>query len=82
MNQLLEYDKYVDKGKGGIEPAGYKKIRCHLIYVVKYDGSHKSRLVAGEHLISPNTEILYSGAVSLRCLRSVVFFAKMTSFEQ
>jgi hypothetical protein len=31
---------WIDKGIGGIPPNGYKKIRCHMIYGVKYDGGH------------------------------------------
>ena len=38
MGQLHEYKTFVDKGKGGQAPAGYKKIRCHIIYDVKHDG--------------------------------------------
>ena len=26
-------------------PAGYQKIRVHLVFAVKYDGRHKARLV-------------------------------------
>jgi len=47
MSQLLEYHTFVDKGVGGEAPVGYKKIQCHMIYDVKHDGRHKSRLVAG-----------------------------------
>jgi hypothetical protein len=27
-------------------PTGFEKIRVHLVFAVKYDGRHKSRLVA------------------------------------
>jgi len=65
MNQLSEYNTFVDKGINGVVPSGYKKIRCHMIYDVKHDGRHKARLVAGGHLTDPNTESVYSGVVSL-----------------
>ena len=42
MRQLLEYNTFVDKGKGGTAPIGYKKIRCHMIYDVKHDGWRKA----------------------------------------
>jgi hypothetical protein len=47
MGQLLEYQTFIDKGKGGNVPTGYKRIRCHMIYDVKHDGQHKARLAAG-----------------------------------
>jgi hypothetical protein len=72
MRQLLEYNTFIDKGKGGTTPTGYKRIRCHMIYDVKHDGRHKARLVAGGHLTDPNTESVYSGVVSLRGIRLVV----------
>jgi hypothetical protein len=31
MKQVLEYNTFVDQGKGGNAPAGYKKLRCHMI---------------------------------------------------
>jgi hypothetical protein len=81
MSQLLEYQTFVDRGKGGQAPAGYKKIRCHIIYDVKHDGRHKARLVAGGHLTDPNTESVYSGVVSLRGIRLVVFLAELNALE-
>jgi hypothetical protein len=64
--QLLEYNTFINRGKGGAAPNGYKKIRCHMIYDVKHDGHHNACLVAGGHLTDPNTESVYSGVVSLR----------------
>jgi hypothetical protein len=81
MGQLLEYKTFVDEGKGGQAPAGYKKIRCHIIYDVKHDGRHKARLVAGGHLTDPNTESVYSGVVSLRGIRLVVFLAELNDLQ-
>jgi hypothetical protein len=81
MSQLLEYQTFVDKGKGGPVPTGYKKIRCHIVYDVKHDGRHKARLVAGGHLTDPNTESVYSGVVSLRGIRLVVFLAELNALE-
>jgi Reverse transcriptase (RNA-dependent DNA polymerase) len=80
MKQLLEYNTFVDQDQGGDAPAGNKKIRCHRIYDVKYDGRHKARLVAGGHLTDPNTES-DSGVVSLRGIRLVVFLAELNSLE-
>jgi hypothetical protein len=48
MRQLLEYNTFVDQGKGGNAPDGYNKIRCHMIYDVKHDGRHKAIPAAGD----------------------------------
>jgi Reverse transcriptase (RNA-dependent DNA polymerase) len=39
------------------------------------------RLVAGVHLTDPNTESVYSGVVSLRGIRLVVFLAELNGLE-
>jgi hypothetical protein len=81
MGQLLEYEIFIDKGKDACVPIGYKRIRCHMIYDVKHDGRHKARLVAGGHLTDPNTESVYSGVVSLRGIRLIVFLAELNSLQ-
>jgi hypothetical protein len=81
MDQLLEYQTFIDKGKGGTPPVGYKKIRCHMVYDVKHDGRHKSRLVAGGHLTDPSSDSVYSGVVSLRGIRLVTFIAELNLLE-
>jgi len=81
MQQLLDYKTFIDNGKGTTAPTGYKRIRCHMIYDVKHDGRHKARLVAGGHLTDPNTESVYSGVVSLRGIRLVVFLAELNSLK-
>ena len=81
MCQLLEYSTFVDKGCNSQEIAGYKKIRCHMVYDVKHDGRHKARLVAGGHLTEPSTESVYSGVVSLRGIRLVVFLAELNGLQ-
>jgi Reverse transcriptase (RNA-dependent DNA polymerase) len=56
-------------------------VACHMIYDGKHDGRQKARLVAGGHLTHPNTESVYSGVVSLRGIRLVVFLAELNSLE-
>ena len=48
MQQLKEYECFMDAGVYGKDPPpeAYKKIRVRLIFDVKHDGRHKSRLVA------------------------------------
>ena len=60
---------------------GYQKIRVHLIFAVKHDGRHKARLVAGGHLTPDLIESIYSGIVSIRSLRLVIFLAKLNNLE-
>ena len=60
---------------------GYQNIRVHLIFAVKYDGRHKARLVADGYLTPEPVESIYSGVVSLRKLRLVVFLGKLNNLE-
>jgi Reverse transcriptase (RNA-dependent DNA polymerase) len=81
MGQLLEYNMWIDKGIRVIPPNGYKKIRCHMIYDVKHDGRHKANIVAGGHMTEVNTDSVYSGVLSLRGIRLVIFLAKLNQLE-
>jgi Reverse transcriptase (RNA-dependent DNA polymerase) len=80
LTQIDDYVTLIDKGHHTKvkAPIGYKKIRVHLIYDVKHDGRHKARLVAdGSCLNDIPLESVYSGVVSLRGLRIVLFLAKL-----
>jgi hypothetical protein len=81
MNQLHEYKTFKDLGYGAAAPQGYKKIKTHLVYTVKHDGRHKARMVADGHLTDVPTESVYSGVVSLRGLRMLVFLAELNNLE-
>jgi hypothetical protein len=81
MKQVHEYKTFKDHGYGAKPPPGYRKIRVHLVYAVKHDGRHKARLVADGHLTEVPTESVYSGVVSLRGLRLVVFLAELNGLE-
>jgi Reverse transcriptase (RNA-dependent DNA polymerase) len=80
-SQLFKYHTFVDKGKGGVAPNGYKRIRYQMIYDAKHDGCHKARLVAGGDLTDPNTDNVYSGVVSLHGIRLVIFLAELNQLE-
>ena len=54
-------------------PKGYHRIKVHLVFAVKFDGRHKARLVADGHLTPERIENIFSGVVSLRNLRLVIF---------
>ena len=77
MAQIKEYGVFKDYGKAKWEgktitnaPSGYQKIRVHFVFAVK-------RLVADGHLTKEAMEYVYSGVVSLRGLRSVMYLAEL-----
>ena len=80
MESMLEYKVFkkwdraiLDKHKKVTNPPkGYHRIIVHLVFAVKFDGRHKARLVA---------ENIYSGVVSLRNLRLVIFLGKVNHLE-
>jgi hypothetical protein len=80
--QLDEYDTFTNLGKGGKPPSDeYKKIRVHLVYDVKHDGRHKARCVADGHLTDVPIDSVYSGVVSLRGIRMLIFLAELNQLE-
>ena len=86
---MLEYkvfnkwDKAIlDKYKVAMNsPKGYHRIKVHLVFAVKFDGRHKARLVAYGHLAPEPVENIYSGVVSLRSLRLVIFLGKLNNLD-
>ena len=62
-------------------PKGYQRIKVHLVFAVKFDGRHKARFVADGHLTPEPIENIYSGVVSLRNLRLVIFLGKLNNLE-
>jgi len=83
LKQITEYDTFTDKGHHTTAkvPPGYKKIRVHLVFDVKHDGRHKARLVADGHLTDIPLDSVYSGVVSLRGFRLVVFLAELNHLQ-
>ena len=90
IDQINEYKVFQDHGKAQYDPKsrtvsnspnGYQKIRVHLIFAVEHDGRHKARLVAGGHLTPDPIESIYSGIVSIRSLRLVIFLAELNNLE-
>ena len=62
-------------------PPGYQKTRVHFTFAVKYDGRYKARLVAVGHPTPEPVESIYSGVVSLRNLKLVIFLGKLNNLE-
>ena len=77
MSQLHDYSTFEDLGKNSPGPVEYKKIRVHFVFDVKHDGRHKARLVAGGHLTDDPVDSVYSGVVSLRSLRLLIFLSEL-----
>lgn len=83
LQQINEYETFKDVGhhtKAQI-PNGFKRIRVHFVFDVKHDGRHKARLVADGHLTEVPLESVYSGVVSLRGFRLVLFLAELNKLE-
>ena len=87
VTQIHEYKVFKDTGKAQfhngkkVTPDGFQKIRVHFVYAVKHDGGFKARLVADGHLTKEPVESIYSGVVSLRSLRMVVFLSQLNDLE-
>ena len=87
LSQIHEYKVLKDTGKAqfhigkAVIPDGFQKTRVHFVYAVKHDGRFKARLVADGHLTKEPVESIYSGLVSLRSLRMVVFLSQLNNLE-
>ena len=58
-----------------------EKIRVNYVFTVKYNRRHKARLVADGSLTPEPVENIYSGVVSLRDLRLVIFLGELNNLE-
>ena len=89
MESMLEFKVFkkwdnaiLDKHKKVMNsPRGYHRIKVHLVFAVKFDGRHKARFVADGHLNPEPIENIYSGVVSLRNLRLVIFLGKLNNLD-
>ena len=84
--QLDEYDVFIDLGHKSDDIdkqrlVDHKLIRTHLVFDVKHDGRHKARMVADGHLTDIPLSSVYSGVVSLRGLRLLIFISELNGLE-
>jgi len=81
FGQIDDYETFQDMGPATKTrpPEGYKRIRVHLVFDIKHDGRHKARLVADGHLTDVPLESVYSGVVTLRGFRLVLFLGELNS---
>jgi hypothetical protein len=81
MAQLAECDVFNDKGIDDDPGPDFSKICVHLIYAVKHDGRHKARLVADGHLTAVPVDSVYSGVVSLKGFRLLLFLSELNNMQ-
>ena len=83
LKQIDEYQTFQDLGPATKTrpPEGYKRIRVHLVFDIKHDGRHKARLVADGHRTDVPLESVYSGVVTLRGFRLVLFLGELNGLE-
>ena len=62
-------------------PPNHQKIRVYLIFAVKCNGRHKAGLVADGSLTPDPVENIYSGVISLRHFRLVIFLGELNSLK-
>ena len=79
LAQIKEYEAFNDTGYKSTAslPVGFKMIKVHMVYAVKNDGRHKSRLVAGGHLTDTPLTSVYSSCVSLCGIRHIAFLGEL-----
>ena len=80
MKKLDEYNTLNDLGKNGIPPDGYNK-STGTLYDIKYDIKHKARCVADGNLTEISLDSVYSGVVSLRGLRMMIFLSEINQID-
>ena len=86
---MLEYKVFKKLGKGILDkhkkvmnpPKGYHRIKAHLVFAFKFDGRQRARLVVDGHLTPEPIENIYTGVVSLRNPRLVIFLGKLNHLE-
>ena len=58
-----------------------KKIQPHFLFYMKHNGKNKTRLVADGNLTKVPLSSVYSGVVSLRELRLIIFLAELNGLD-
>ena len=81
IQQLMDYDTFLDKGLRNQMPSNYTKIICCMILAVKHDGQHKARFVTGGHLTQPAIESVYSSVVSICSICIILIIAESNDLE-
>ena len=80
LDEINEYETF-RLPKEGESLNGFQHIPYHLVFDVKFDGRHKSRLVAGGNHTEPLKEDIYSGVVSIESIRILFFLATLNNLQ-
>ena len=65
----------------GQDPKDHNNVLAHFVFDVKHDGRNKARLVDDVNLTDVLLSSVYSGVVSLRGIRLVLFLAELNGLE-
>jgi hypothetical protein len=77
LKQLTDYQTFILLYSGEDIPKGYQKIPYHIVFDVKYDVRHKSRLVVGGNWTVNDNEDLFSGVVCMDTVRTGFFLGEL-----
>jgi hypothetical protein len=77
LKQLTDYQTFIVLDSGEDIPTGYQKIPYHMVFDVKYDLRHKTRLVAGGNWTVNDKEDIYSGVVRMDTVRIGFFLGEL-----
>jgi hypothetical protein len=80
LHQLDRFNTFRDHGH--TRPArGFQMTRVHWVFDVKHDLRHRARMVAGGHLTkAPENMSTYSGVVSIKSFRTVMFLGELNGY--
>ena len=62
-------------------PIGCQKIRCHMIFDVKLDFTHKTRFVAGGHMTEPPATLTYLSVVAHDPVRTTLLVEALNGLD-
>jgi hypothetical protein len=77
LKQLTDHQTFIVLDSGEDIPTGYQKIPYHMIFDVKYDLRHMTRLVAGGNWTINDKEDIYSGVVRMDSVRIGFFLGEL-----
>ena len=69
------------KEPGASPPIGYQKIPCHMVFVVKMDGTRKARFVGSGFVCDPPKSITYASVVSRDSVRIAFVLAALNDLD-
>ena len=81
IQQLMDYNTFIDKGLREHMSNDYTLIRCHMIFAVKHDQQHKARFVTCGHLTQPAIESVYSGVVSIWSIHLILLITELNDLS-